>query len=78
MENHASVKFFGFLKEYAMAEEPLQIIFSDKKTVRQILTEGHVPEEIVGFTTVNDQVVSRDYLLQDGDQVKIFPLIIGG
>ena len=77
VENQASIEFIGFLKEEAQTgTQP--ILFTDEKTLRQILAEQNVAEELVGFTTVNDLVVSLDHHLKNGDQVKIFPLIIGG
>jgi len=76
--NQGKVKFFGSLREAAGTNEFQSWDLPEGSTLRLLLENRGIPQALVGFTTVNDRVVKLDYPLQNGDQVKIFPLIIGG
>jgi sulfur carrier protein ThiS len=78
MEETVQLIFFGFLKEYSGVIETVQAIGPGQTSIRDILEARQIPQQIVGFTSVNDKMVSRDYLLKNGDRLKIFPVIIGG
>lgn len=78
MLNQGQVKYFGSLRELAGTNEFQPWEYPEGTTLRQLLKTRQIALELVGFTTANDRVVNLDYPLKNGDQVKIFPLIIGG
>jgi hypothetical protein len=42
-----------------------------------VLVTG-IPEDEIGFITVNGQKAEKEQLLAEGDSLKVYPLIIGG
>ena len=48
------------------------------RTIRQVLVEFGMPPEIVALVLVNDEQQPKDYVLQDGDTVKLMAIIGGG
>ena len=60
-------------------EEPLIVMdIDDGSTVLDVIEEIGIPEEEAGMAVVGDTGVAKDYVLNDGDFVKIHPVIIGG
>ena len=47
-------------------------------SVAQLLDQLHVPADIAKVITVNDENQKEDYVLQDCDVLKIFPIARGG
>jgi len=47
-------------------------------TVREAMTMLGIPSEVVALVLVNDAQQSKDYVLQDGDEVKLLAVIGGG
>ena len=57
---------------YITAEVP-----EGTSAVKAVGTAG-IPEEEIGFITVNNEKVDGSYVLRDGDKLRVYPLIIGG
>lgn len=47
-------------------------------TVRQVVDALQLPEGLLGIYVVNDCHANTDYLLSDGDILKILPILDGG
>ena len=48
------------------------------QTVREFLITAHVMPELVAGVVVNDDLQSKDYVLQDTDDVKLIAVMSGG
>ena len=69
----------GYLKKYT--KEPpqsVQVTITPETTARVLLSNLGIPEGEVLRVAVNEQIVDFDYVLQDGDEVRIIPPIAGG
>ncbi|MGI6066471.1 MAG: MoaD/ThiS family protein [Bacillota bacterium] len=69
--------FVGFLNEYTKMETN-HFNLKQGETIRDILAGKNVPEQTVGYVTANNDIVSLDYQIKDGDTIKVYPLVIGG
>ena len=67
---------YGTLKAYIGGET--EIAVDSGRTVRQALQALGMPPEVVALVLVNDEQESKDYVLQDGDTVKLMAIIGGG
>ncbi len=67
---------YGTLKSYIGGETELAV--ESGRTIRQVLQALGMPPEVVALVLVNDEQQSKDYVLQDGDMVKIMAIIGGG
>lgn len=72
----AVIKPFGILKEYIHGAS--QISVPSNITVREALTAYHIPSEIVALVVVNGVQQSKDYLIQEGDEIKLLAVVGGG
>lgn len=75
------VEIFAFLKEYVPTEykEGANFILLDNFiSVSDLTKVFSIPNNIEKITIVNEKYVSPDYILKDGDSVKIFPPVPGG
>lgn len=70
------LKPYGILKEYLHGQN--EAALPAGRTVRQALAELGIPSEVVALVVVNDEQQDKDYLLQDGDVVKLMAVIGGG
>jgi sulfur carrier protein ThiS len=66
----------GVLRRYAEGREPLSV--EAGRTVYQLLEELGIPSDLVAVVMVNGRQELKSYPLQEGDQVKLVPLIGGG
>ena len=67
---------YGMLKSYIGGES--EIAVDSGRTVRQVLQALGMPPEVVALVLVNDEQQSKDYVLQDGDTIKLMAVIGGG
>ncbi len=67
---------YGTLKTYIGGKT--EIAVDSGRTIRQVLQELGMPPEVVALVLVNDEQQSKDYVLQDGDMVKLMAIIGGG
>lgn len=69
--------FRNYLPEAAIRDE-CQIEASEGSSIGDILTQLELPEKKPRVITVNDTNRKEDFILNDGDVLKIFPLATGG
>jgi sulfur carrier protein ThiS len=72
----ATIRPYGILKDYIDGENDRRV--EAGRTVREIMESWNMPPEIVALVLVNDEQESKDYILQDGDVVKLMAVIGGG
>jgi sulfur carrier protein ThiS len=48
------------------------------RSMREILTSLDIKPELVAMVLVNGEVQSKDYIVQDGDKVRLMAVIGGG
>jgi sulfur carrier protein ThiS len=70
------VQPMGILKEYTGGESKINI--PSGITVRQAIQEMGIPSDVVAVVIVNGEIEHKDYLLKDGDFVKLMAIIGGG
>lgn len=64
----------GMLKRYLS-----EMVTADSgQTVHQLLDGLGIPSHLVAVVMVNGRQEPKSYLLQEGDQVKLVPLVGGG
>ncbi len=74
-----TVQFFGDLVRHLRnGEEKLELEVEEGTTVGQILQELGLEEGEVFATYIDDQFVNRNWKLEEGGRVLIFPPIAGG
>jgi sulfur carrier protein ThiS len=72
----ACIHPFGILKSYTGGQTAVTV--KAGRTVREVVTDVGIPPDIVALVTVNDEPQTRDYCLQDGDDVKLIAVVGGG
>ncbi|HHW01123.1 MAG TPA: hypothetical protein GXX36_16430 [Clostridiaceae bacterium] len=68
----------SFLKRFTSEQTNLEINISGDKTAAEVVLSAGVPEEEIGFITVNGQKVDSDYVLKENDIIRVYPIIVGG
>jgi sulfur carrier protein ThiS len=76
MNMTATIRPYGILKSYIDGE--LEVTVEAGRTIRQVLLDLGMPPEVVALVLVNDEQQSKDYLLRDGDTVKLMAIVGGG
>jgi molybdopterin converting factor small subunit len=72
-------KFIGTMRLQVGGKSELVLDVPENSTMEEALsTLGVNDTAIFKFTVVNDEKVSLDYVLQPGDEVKVFPRSFGG
>lgn len=77
MENQVTIKLNYPLDEY-VAKKELQLLFSDGTTLRDLFSSIGIPSDSVGFAVLNDNMVNLDYVIHNGDFIRVYPLVNGG
>ena len=72
-----SITTVGLLKSYTQNRESLTLDAAGK-SISQVLAELGIPSVLVAVVLINGRQESKDYVLQDGDVVKLVPLVGGG
>lgn len=72
----ATLRPYGVLKEYIGGAYETTI--GAEVTVRQAIASLGMPPEVVALVLVNDEQESKDYIIQDGDYIKLLAVIGGG
>lgn len=72
----ATIRPYGILKSYLDGEP--EVVVETGRTIRQVLHSLRMPPEVVALVLVNDEQQPKDYLLQDGDVVKLLAIVGGG
>ena len=47
-------------------------------TLEDAIFAGGLPTDDIGFGVINGKAVPKDYTLADGDEVTLYPSIVGG
>jgi len=76
MKMTATLRPFGILKDYIGGKSEISV--DSGQTIRQVLQALGMLPEVVALVLVNDEQQPKDYLLQDGDTVKLMAVIGGG
>jgi len=72
----AILRLIGHLKSLAKGQSELEV--ESGSTVRETLEKAGVRPELVALVLVNDEQRDKDYILQEGDVVKVMAVIGGG
>ncbi len=72
----AKIQPLGMLKTYLQGQSECQA--ASGIPVRQAMEELGIPPEVVALVVVNGEQQTKDYVLQDGDVVRLLAVIGGG
>ena len=75
------VKLFATLGPYALngvAGAPFEMEFSEGATLGNVVDRLNLPREEVKVFFVNGRARPKDWVLEPGDEIAIFPLVAGG
>jgi sulfur carrier protein ThiS len=64
------------LRAYAGGRSEIEV--APGQTVRETLTALGIPAELVAAVVVNNDQLDKDYILRDGDRVRLLAVIGGG
>ena len=67
---------YGILKSYVGDQKEMTVAAGH--TVRETMTALGIPPDVVAGVFVNDEQQTKDYVLQEGDIVKLLAVIGGG
>jgi len=67
---------YGILKSYIGDQKETTV--EAGHTVREAMTALGIPPDVVAGVFVNDEQQTKDYVLQEGDIVKLLAVIGGG
>ncbi len=67
----------GLLKKY-LGDRETPIVTREGQTVADALEVLGIPSMLVALVLINGRQELKDYVLQDGDVVKLVPLVGGG
>jgi thiamine biosynthesis protein ThiS len=66
----------GLLKKYGPAESSVTV--ESGRTVMEVIEELGLDPDLVAIVMVNGRQKFKSYRLQDGDSVKLVPMVGGG
>ncbi len=75
------VKLLGNLKYYPEEKSKMQIIESeesDEIILNEVIEELNIPEDEINLILVNGREKSLDSKVEEGDSIKILPVVSGG
>lgn len=72
----ATLHPYGTLKQYTAGQS--EIAVQAGQTVREACAALGLPAELIALVTVNDQQQDKDYVIRDGDVVRLLAVIGGG
>ncbi len=71
-----TIKLFATFRDGRFGQETRD--YNPGTTVGDILSELKLPVDEIGATLINHRHVEEDQVLQEGDNLSIFPLVGGG
>lgn len=74
---HVEITPVGLLKKY-IGDKETPIVTGEGQTVAEILEALGIPSVLVALVLINGRQELKSYVLQDGDVVKLVPLVGGG
>lgn len=66
----------GMLKDYVAGQSELTV--EAGRSIRETMRALGMPPELAALVLVNDEHQNKDYVLQDGDVLKLMAVIGGG
>ncbi len=72
----ARVKVVGILSRYAGGQAEVET--GGGKSVEEVISGLGIPSPLVGIVLVNGRQVDKSYVIEEGDEVKLIPLLGGG
>lgn len=73
------LKTYGLLRKYIPEEaNPYEMEIEEGTTVEALLHTLKIPHEYVPIVTVRGKKVEMDYILKDGDELILLPIMGGG
>jgi molybdopterin converting factor small subunit len=71
---------YGILRSYLGqgSVTTLEKEISRPQSIKEIVSEMGIPDGMIMMVAVNDQQKDFDYVLQEGDDIKLIPPISGG
>ncbi|MBI5030449.1 MAG: MoaD/ThiS family protein [Chloroflexi bacterium] len=72
----AEIKAVGIIKSYLGDKSSIGV--EAGRTVRETMRALNIPSEMVALVLVNDQPQSKDYVVQEGDTIKLLAVVGGG
>jgi len=72
----ATLRPSGALKSYIGGKS--EIAVEAGRSVRETLSALNIPPEVVALVMVNEAQKTKDYVLQEGDVVRVLAVIGGG
>lgn len=72
----ATIRPMGMLKDYIGGQK--EIAIESGHTIREAMMSFGMPPEVVTLIMVNDEYQTKDYILKDGDVVRLLAVIGGG
>ena len=72
----ARIRPLGILKSYVGGQN--EVMVEAGRTVREAIAVLGIPPAIVALVMVNEEQQPKDYVLQDGDTVRLLAVIGGG
>jgi sulfur carrier protein ThiS len=64
------------LREYIGGRE--EVTVESGQTAREMLAALKIPSQLVALVSVNGEMQNKDYILKDGDVIRIMAVIGGG
>jgi len=71
-----TIRPLGMLKSYIGGKSETAVDAGG--TVRKVLQDLGIPPEVVALVLVDDEQQSKEYVLRDGETVKLMAIIGGG
>ncbi len=72
----ARIRPLGQLKQ--LFDDQAEVQVAPGQTVRAILIEKNIKPELVAGVIVNGELRTKDYCLQEGDEVRLMAVMSGG
>lgn len=71
-----TLQLVGPLRNYANGEA--EVYSEPGLTIREAVKSLSIPPEIIALVVVNGEIEVKDYVLQEGDVIKLMAVIGGG
>ena len=68
----------GMLRQYVDGQESVTLTGWAGRPVRSLIESLGLPSALVGAVLIQGTLVTKDYLLQEGEEIKLIPLVGGG
>lgn len=73
-----NVVLAGPLSKYGNGSRNQVLLFNDSCQLKELVAALGIPEDKYSFAIINGIKSLEDVALQDGDEVKIYPMVSGG